>query len=197
MYGKREVLADFAFVADNQIFSRYVKSLYEVAVKKGIHNDIVKHLNEIKSFILAIDNHKKFLKRLSMISLESTELINIINEKFNIPKELENFLHLLVKNKKIGSLVEICDGYATLVDQMHGKKVFHITYAKTFSEHDEKNLIKKLQLIFDGTIECVSKKDPSLIDGIQIRYLSKMLDYSLKSKLERLRYAIRGENYEN
>ena len=45
-----------------------------------------------------------------------------------------------------------------------------------------------------GMNNVLPKKDDSLIDGLQIRYGSKVLDYSIRSKLERLKKSMKGES---
>ena len=54
-------------------------------------------------------------------------------------------------------------------------------------------MAQRLSETVGGTIEFVSKQYDSLIDGLQIRYGSRILDYSVKSKLERLKKSMRGE----
>lgn len=45
-----------------------------------------------------------------------------------------------------------------------------------------------------GMNNVLPKKDDSLIDGLQIRYGSKVLDCSIRSKLERLKKSMKGES---
>jgi F-type H+-transporting ATPase subunit delta len=77
---------------------------------------------------------------------------------------------------------------------MKDKRIFYVTYANDFSEKTRNELSQHLRELVGGTIEFVVRQDKSLIGGLQIRYGSKILDYSVKSKLNRLKRSICGES---
>ncbi|MDR2781808.1 MAG: ATP synthase F1 subunit delta [Holosporaceae bacterium] len=190
-------MADCELKAENSIVSRYVKALYEVSASSGTYKKILKEFELIRDCVLAIDGFEKHLKRTSLIAKFGENFIAQLKEILNLSQQMENFLLLLLKNKRLSLLLEICDGYSSLVDDVRGKKVFFVTHANGFSKEDKQQLISNLCAVFHGKIECVVKKDPSLIGGIKIQFRSKILDYSVKSRLERLYRAIKGDIYEN
>jgi ATP synthase F1 delta subunit len=182
---------------ENSIVERYSKSLYDVSISLGIEKIVLKQLKSVKDCVLAIDNREKYLKRISLISELGEKFVSQLKDELKLSKEVGNFVALLAKNKRLPLIVDICDGYLSLVDRIEGKKVFYVAYATTFTKTDEKNLVDDLSKVFEGKIKCVTSKDPSLIGGLKVRFRSKILDYSVKSKLERLGRAIRGDGYEN
>ena len=115
-----------------------------------------------------------------------------LKNELKLSKEVGNFLALLLKNKRLSLIAEICSAYLLFIDRTSGKKVFLVTHATDFSRTDKKQLGDNLYKVFGGKIEFVSRKDPSLIDGIKIQFHSKILDYSMKSRLTRLRHVIQG-----
>ncbi|MDR1560887.1 MAG: ATP synthase F1 subunit delta, partial [Holosporaceae bacterium] len=133
----------------------------------------------------------------SLIAQKGFLLIDKIKTELELSNEMVAFLNLLQKNKRLSLLIEICDSYASLVDRIKGKKSVYITYAKKLSKRDETKLVNNIRKIFKGQIECVTKKDESIIGSIKVQYRSKILDYSVKSRLTRLNNAIRKGHYEN
>jgi F-type H+-transporting ATPase subunit delta len=190
-------MTEKCFAVENPIVSKYVRSLYEISVTLGMEERTSRQLESIRDCILSLDDHEKYLTKISLISKLGEGFVSLLKKELKLSKEVGNFLSLLLKNKRLPLLPSICDGYFSFVDKVNGRKVFFVTYAKTFTKTAEKQLISNLQEVFGGKIECIASKDPSLIDGIKIRFRSKILDYSMKSKLMRLKCAIRGENYEN
>ncbi|MDR0677576.1 MAG: ATP synthase F1 subunit delta [Holosporaceae bacterium] len=179
------------------LVNRYLKSLYKVTVSSGKEVTIVKEMDSIKKYIFAIDNYDKYLQKASLISKIGEEFIFHLKKCLKLSKQTENFLKLLHKNKRLSRIAEICDEFSGFLEKMEGKKTFYIDYAKSFSAVEKKKLQKNLQEVFGGEINCLYSCNPSLIGGITIRFHSKILDYSLKSKLLRLHSAIKGDNYEN
>ncbi|MDR1982943.1 MAG: ATP synthase F1 subunit delta [Holosporaceae bacterium] len=190
-------MSDCKFTAENPIVNRYVKSLYEISVSSGIEKIVHKQLELIKNCILAIDGHEKFLKKIFLITELGEAFISQLKDGLKLSPEISNFLKLLLKNKRLPLIIDICNRYFSFVDDIRGKKKFYIAYAKGFSKSDEKQLEDDLRDAFGGEIECISNKDLSLIGGIKIQFRSKILDYSIKSRLAQLRCAIIGGNYEN
>ncbi|MDR0968857.1 MAG: ATP synthase F1 subunit delta [Holosporaceae bacterium] len=178
----------------NSIVERYAKSLYEVAVSTGIEGAVLKQITSVRDCVSAVDNREKFLKKISLVPELGENFISQLKDDLKLLPEVGNFLALLLKNKRLPLIIEICDGYLAFVDKIEEKKTFYVSYATKFTKTDEKKLIASLSKVFDGDIKCVAKKDPSLIGGAKVRFRSKILDYSVKSKLERLHRAIRGDS---
>ncbi|MBE6447146.1 MAG: ATP synthase F1 subunit delta [Alphaproteobacteria bacterium] len=195
-YGE-ETLSDVGFVIENAVINRYVKSLHGVSLQNNKENEYLKQIVSVDDFIKKIPNNEKVLKRLTLLAYREVSFIENMIGELKLSKEVGNFLKLLLKNKRFGLISDVCKSYISFVESRHGKKTFYITYAKHFSNEDENKLKQELGTIFQCDVECIARKDSSLIDGIQIRYRSKVLDYSLKSKLVRLESAIKGDNYEH
>jgi F-type H+-transporting ATPase subunit delta len=190
-------LAEWGFVVGNSVVNRYVKSLYDVAVAGKIEKDVANQIASLKEFILCFKNHKKLLKRVSLLTDEGTKFINFAKEALHLSAEVDNFLNLLLDNSRLGMILEICNAYSAFLDQVKGKKLFYLTFAKEVSDSVVDELEDNLRSVFGGEIECIVGTDSSLIEGMKLQYRSRILDYSLKSRLRRLHSAIRRENYEN
>ncbi len=180
----------------NSVVHRYVKSLYEVSVMMNCEKNFLEQIKNIGNFINKLEDSEKILKRLSLLSKNGFDFVQEMINELSLSKEIGNFLKLLLKNKRFELLPEICIAYENFIDSIHGKKTFYITYAKNFDKKMKKDLEEKLKSIFTGDLEFIFNADNALIDGFKIQYHSKVLDYSMKSKLVRLGNAIRGDIYE-
>ncbi len=202
VYSKRYRLEEFAltdwsFIKSDSVVNRYVKSLYEVAVSLKKEKEIEKQIASVKEAISQIENFDKFVKKAALVHSFGMSFIKDLVSTLKLSAEVENFLKLLLKNRRFTFIADICNGYEKFISEVNGEKVFHVTYAKSFTKSDEAKLLKNLKSMFGSNIKCIAEKDESLIDGMTVQYRSKILDYSVKSRLERLHSAIRGDNYEN
>jgi F-type H+-transporting ATPase subunit delta len=190
-------LADWGFVVGNSVTNRYVKSLYNIAAKSGLERDIAKELYSIKSYILSIKNYEKFLKRISLLSEDGIKFVESVKMKLKLSKYMSNFMDLLLHNKRLDVILDICAAYEAFLNQIDNKKFFYLTFAKEISDSLVKQFTEYLEKSFGGKVECIVKHDSSLIDGVKVQYRSRILDYSLKSRLKRLHCVIRSGSYEN
>lgn len=173
------------------VVSRYVKALYEVSA--GRESEFLRQLQAVRNAIESLDNREKLFKRFSLLPKDGDALVRTLIQELELLPEIGNFLKLVLSNKRFSAILEICEVYEKFYDHMTGKKIFHVTYANNFSEQSKSELSKHMQELFGENIEFVVHQDTSLIDGLQIRYGSKILDYSMKSKLERLKKSIKGK----
>ncbi len=173
------------------VVDRYVKALYEVSI--GREAEFVRQINVVREAIESLDNREEILRRFSLLAKEGMVFVNTLISELELLPEIGNFLKLVLSNKRFSIILEICSAFEKFCDRMNDKKVFYVTYAKDFSEKTRNDLVQRLSETVGGTIEFVTKQDESLIDGLQIRYGSRILDYSVKSKIERLKKSMRGE----
>ena len=191
-------MSDWDLVTNDPVVDRYVRALYDVSVDAKQESQFLDQIEAVYKFIGEMQDAEKALKRFSLLTEEGYAFVSYLSEKLNLLSEIENFLKLILKNKRFSKFLLICKTYISFVDKkLHDKKVFYVTHAGNFSDKDQKKLIEEIKDLFGGEIECKTKKDESLIDGLQIRYRSKILDYSMKSKLNRLDRAMRGDRYED
>lgn len=190
-------MPDCDFTAENSVINRYVKSLYEISISRGTEKVVYKQLELIKNYILAMGEYEKFLKKIFLLTEQGKAFISQLKNALKLSGEIDNFLNLLLKNKRLPLIIKICDNYFSFVDNIRGKKKFYITYAGDFSKSNERHLKDDLYNVYGGEIECICNQDSSLIGGIKVRFRSKILDYSVKSRLAQLHCAIRGDNCED
>lgn len=174
------------------VIGRYVKALYEVSA--GRESEFLEQVKAVREAIESLGNRERLFARFSVLPKDGDFLVDTLISELELLPEVGNFLKLVLSNRRFSSILDICSAYEKFFDQMNDKRFFYVTYAKSFSENNKKELSRRLQKLFGGKIEFVARKDESLIDGLQIRYGSKILDYSMKSKLDRLKRSMKGES---
>ncbi|GHU17518.1 hypothetical protein FACS189472_04540 [Alphaproteobacteria bacterium] len=184
-------------MADNSFVNKYVRSLHSVAVEAGIGMEVSSQLNEIKKVVLSFDNHKKFLKRITLLKSEGAKFINALKIDLGLSETVGNFLDVLESNNRLFMILDICNAYEAHLDTVSGKKRIYLTFANAASESEQEKIKRDLAEVFGKKVEYDVQFDPSLIDGFKIQYRSKILDYSALSKIRRLRNAIRRGSDEN
>lgn len=100
--------------------------------------------------------------------------------------ELERFVELLVRNRRMEWLRFILRTYERMYYQSKGIKAVHLTSAVQ-SEALEQRLIRMLEKKFSCKVVLESVVDPSLIGGFVVRIDDYMLDASVRSKIESIR----------
>jgi F-type H+-transporting ATPase subunit delta len=183
--------------AGNALDSRYVRSLHAAAIDVKLELLILEQLRAIKKMVMSIDNYKKFLKKLMLLKSFGARYVEYLKNTLGLCDILGNFLELLLFNGRINMLVEICDAYEALVNKIADRKQILLTFARETPISEQSKLRNDLVGVFGENVECRVHIDPSIIDGFKVRHRSKILDYSIKSKIRRLQNAIEREDDED
>ncbi|MDR3151478.1 MAG: ATP synthase F1 subunit delta [Holosporaceae bacterium] len=183
--------------AINALASRYVGSLHAAAVDMGLEQLVSEQLRSIKKMIMSVGNHEKFLKKLGLLKSIGLRYVEYLKNTLELCGILGNFLDILALNGRINMLPEICDAYEALVDKIAGRKRIFLTFAREIPAQEQSKLRDDLADVFGKNVEYHVHIDPSIIDGFKVQHRSKILDYSIKSKIRRLQNAIGREDDED
>ena len=103
-----------------------------------------------------------------------------------------DFVGVVVSNRRMGALTSICAAFAALVAEKRGVVVAQVESAHPLTDVQEQALRARLIEAGYGNVNIVKKVDPSLLGGLVVKIGSRLFDTSLKSRLQRLQYAMKG-----
>ena len=174
--------------------SKYAKALYAVAEGKGKVPEFLEEVKAVSKSLRSMQDGEKLFKRFSLMPKDGEQLISTLTDDLGLRGEVKNFLRLILWNHRFSEILDICKSFEDLCDEVKGR-VFHVTFAKDFSEEKKQELRDSLKKADEVSlnVKIVEDQDDSLIGGFQVRHKSKLMDYSVKSKLFRLRAALKGK----
>jgi F-type H+-transporting ATPase subunit delta len=107
-------------------------------------------------------------------------------------KAVQDFIGVIANNRRLRSLREIIAAFLGLVAEKRGVVVAYVSSAHPLSEVQEQQLRARLIESGYGNVQIVKVVDPSLLGGLIVRIGARLYDTSLKARLQRLQYALKG-----
>ncbi len=98
-----------------------------------------------------------------------------------------NLIYRLLTKRMLDMLPDIADEYRRLFDSYDGIVRAQVTTAISLDEEDKLKISKRLGKIFGKKVILEPVVDPGIIGGIVVRVGDKLLDGSIRSKLESLK----------
>lgn len=129
-------------------------------------------------------------KTLQSQNLEMGEKEKLLNELFKgkLSDSLLKFLKIVVEKNLIGIFSEILSSFKRLVSIKMDKIIVRSITTVPLTENEKQTLYTKLQKASTSQIVLEEHIDPKILGGIRLMFSNnKMIDFSLKSKLERLK----------
>jgi len=115
-----------------------------------------------------------------------------IIDKAGIGTEVRNLVGVLIANRRLSSLPEVAAAFGALLAERRGQQAAHVTTAHPLSDTQRTQIVARLTEAGFSGVQLSEKVDPSILGGLVVRIGSRLYDNSIKSKLQRLQYVMKG-----
>ncbi len=172
--------------------ARYASALYDLADEKGAIDAVVGDLASLQKMIDDSDDFRRFLKSPVISRAEQSKAIAAVASQAQMSPWTQKFLGLLAANRRLFALPGIIAGFRAILAERRGQTTATVTSAVPLTDSQTASLIDALKKSVGRKIDIVSKVDPSILGGLIVKVGSRMVDSSLKSKLQRLKLVMKG-----
>lgn len=126
----------------------------------------------------------------ALAAVQKVAILDKLNEKLGLQKELRNLLAVLINNDRIGQVNEVAAAYRTELQVRQGIRQAEILTARELSEEERGALVAGVGQLAGARIEASFKLDKSILGGTVVRIGSTVYDGSVRGRLERLKEAL-------
>lgn len=107
-------------------------------------------------------------------------------------KAVQDFVGVVASNRRLRNLREIVAAFGSLVAHKRGIVTAHVATAHPLTDLQRQQLLARLIEAGYGNVNIAESVDPSLLGGMVLRIGARLYDTSLKSRLQRLQFAMKG-----
>ncbi|WP_229677771.1 ATP synthase F1 subunit delta [Caldovatus sediminis] len=115
-----------------------------------------------------------------------------ILERAGIGTEVRNLVGVLINNRRLAALPQVAQAFGALLAERRGQQTAEVTSAHPLSDTQRAQIVARLTEAGFPGVKLVEHVDPSILGGLIVRIGSRLYDNSIKSKLQRLQYAMKG-----
>ena len=126
-------------------------------------------------------------------ALQKVGILDKLNAKLGLQKEVRNLLAVLIDNNRIGQVKEVIAAYRTEMQERLGIRKAEIVTARAVDEAERAKLIAGVGQLAGARVEANFKLDASILGGAVVRIGSTVYDGSVRGRLERLKAVISGQ----
>ena len=133
---------------------------------------------------------REFFENPAVPVLQKVEILDKLNQKLKLQKELRNLIAVLISNGRIGQVGEVAQAYRRLLQEQLGIRPAEITTARELDTNERVALISEIAKLAGSRIEASFTLDESILGGTVVRIGSTVYDGSVRGRLERLKEAL-------
>lgn len=165
---------------------RYAEALIRVGLEKNLLSEFQDELVKLDQAINSNDELKKFIYNPTIKSVDKKEVLVKIFSK-EVSENILNFIKLLVDKGRMVAFAEIIRQYISMVDVIKKCLNIKVTTAAEISSEQLDVLADKFKKQYKSAAVKVDHKiDPSIIGGVVVKVGDKLIDGSVKGKLEKI-----------
>ena len=171
---------------------RYATALFELAKDGKAIDAVSASLAKLRQ-ALAESSDFAELTRSPVIGRDAgTRAALATADSLKVDTLTRNFLGLLGKNRRLAALPAIISGFMQLAAHHRGETTAEVTAAHHLSDDQTAALKAKLKAMVGSDVAVDIKVDPEILGGLVVRVGSRMIDSSIRTKLDTLAQAMKG-----
>ena len=171
-----------------EITSRYAEALFSL---KRDSNTLEESQKEVKELKKVFEENPGFITLLASYNKTLDEKIEIIDKTLKgVDEEIKTLMKIICQNHRAMYLIEIFDGFNSLVNEYRGVKEGLVYSTEKLSEKQLSSLNKKISEVEKMPTELRNIIDPSLIGGVKIVINDHIYDGSIKHHIEDMRASL-------
>lgn len=171
---------------------RYATALYSLAGDQHALDAVVAEMDQLGRLVDASPEMRRLLDSplIDVNTAQKAARAVLASEGFG--KIVQDFVGVVIANRRQGALRNIVRAFAALVAEKRGVVVAFVQSAHPLSDVQEQQLRARLIEAGFGNVDIHKSVDPSLLGGLVVRIGARLFNSSLKSRLQRLQYAMKG-----
>lgn len=115
-----------------------------------------------------------------------------ILERAGVGAEVKNLLGVMITNRRLAALPAVAQAFGALLAERRGQQTAEVTTAHPLTDTQRSQIVARLTEAGYSGVRLSERIDVSILGGLIVRIGSRLYDNSIKSKLQRLQYAMKG-----
>jgi F-type H+-transporting ATPase subunit delta len=171
------------------VAGRYAQALYDLAQEQKATDAVAADLASFSALLAESPDLQRFIKSPVFSAEEQVKALGAVLSRAGISGLAANFLKLVATKRRLFAVADMIGDYFKLHDLTKGLSRADVIVAEPLKEEHVAALKAALiEMMGPGrSVEIGVKVDPSILGGLIVRLGSRMVDASLKTKLNSIR----------
>ncbi len=178
-------------VRSTGVAARYANALFELALETGSLDAVEADLGRFSGLL----NDSEDLRRLVTSPVFSADdqfrAIGAVLDRADIVGLVGNVIRIAAQNRRLSAMPGIAVAFGDLLARHRGEVTAEVTSAEPLTDARVADLKGALKDSLGKDVTLAARVDPSLIGGLTLKVGSRMIDGSLRSKLNSLKLAMK------
>jgi F-type H+-transporting ATPase subunit delta len=173
------------------VAGRYATALFELALEQGEIDTTKVNLERFDALVREVADLARLLRSPVLSADDQTRALSAVLDSAGIDGLAANFLKLVGTNRRLFAALDMVQSYRALVAKHKGEVTAEVTLADRPSDAQLAAIKDALASVTKKDVQVNVKIDPAIIGGLVVKLGSRMVDSSLRTKLNAIKLAMK------
>lgn len=173
------------------VSGRYATALFELARDAKSIDAVKADLDKFDAMLGESADLKRLVRSPVFAADAQLKALSAVLDKAGISGTAANFLKVLTNNRRLFAVADVVRDFRALVARFKGEAGAEVTVAEPLSDKNLDALKAALKQVSGKDVTLNVKVDPSIIGGLVVKLGSRMVDSSLRTKLNSIKHAMK------
>ena len=174
------------------VAGRYASALFDLAAESSKGAEVEANLGKFLSLLHESADLRRMVRSPVIAAEDQEKALSAVLSKAGIDGLAANFLKLITRNRRLFAVEDIIKTYRAIAAKARGEVTAEVASAVALNEEQTASLKDTLRASVGKDVTLSARVDPSLLGGLIVKVGSRMIDSSLKTKLQNLRSVLGG-----
>ena len=171
---------------------RYAAALFALADERGQLDTVAADLGRLQALIGSSADLKALLRSPILSRADQSRAVAAVLGRLGVNPLVANVAGLMAKNRRLFALERTITAFRERLARHRGEVTAEVTSAIPLKPEHLDAVRESVRRVVGRDVALETKVDPALIGGLIVKVGSRMLDNSLRTKLQNLELALKG-----
>ncbi len=171
---------------------RYAQALSDLAEESGSAEAVAADMQALREVLDAAPDFARFIASPLYGVERQVAVLQAVAEKLGLQDIVRRFLELLARNRRLALLPDVVAAWQRLQVERRGEVSVEAITATPLSGSQQKKLQAELKKSLGQAVEIRNSVDPDILGGLVLRIGSRMIDASVRQRLNALKGVLKG-----
>ncbi len=170
---------------------RYATALFELGLAQNAVDEVRTDLDRFDALMVENADLARLVRSPVFSADEQARALDAVLDKASISGIAKNFLRVVATNRRLFAVDQIIRGFHANAARHKGEVTAEVTVAEPLNDARMTEIRDALKQVTAKDVTIDVTVDPSIIGGLKVKVGSRMVDASLRTKLNSIKFAMK------
>lgn len=176
------------------IARRYATAFFELASEQSQIDVIARDLSALEGLLASGGDMDRFIHTTTLRRDDQAKALSALAAHLKLSKLSEKLLGVVAQNRRLPDLSAIVASAQELIAEQRGEVTAEVTAAQALDQAQIEAIASNLKKVLGKNVQVNLHVDAAIMGGLIVKVGSRLIDSSVKTKLERLHRALKSNN---